>query len=84
MDGLIAFRESNSSISMANSKDDEFSLDKLKDVSGGFKGDAQRHDQMGQTKGYRKVATKTSWTKKPDNWSGMEMQENLTTTSANQ
>lgn len=84
MDELTDFRESNSSITIANSKDDELSLDKLKDVSGGFKGDAQCHDQMWQAKGYRNVVTKTSWTKKRDNWSGMEMQENSTTTSANQ
>ena len=61
MEGLIAFRESNSS--MANFNDDELSLDKLKGVNGGFKGDAQCEDKMGQTKGYRKVATKPSWTK---------------------
>ena len=82
MEGLIAFRESNSS--MANSNDDELSLDKLKVVNGGFKGDAQCEDKMGQAKGYRKVATKPSWTKKPDNWSGIEMQENSTANSANQ
>ena len=68
---------------MANSKD-ELSLDKLKGVNGGFKGDAQCEDKMGQAKGYRKVATKPSWTKKPDKWSGIEMQENSTATSANQ
>ena len=48
---------------MANSNDDELSLDKLKGVNGGFKGDAQCEDKMGQAKGDRKVATKPSWTK---------------------
>ena len=48
---------------MTNSKENELSLDKLKGVNGGFKGDAQCEDKMGQAKGYRKVATKPSWTK---------------------
>ena len=69
---------------MTNSKENELSLDKLKFMRGGFKGDAQCEDRMGQAKGYAKTVAKPSWTKKRDNWSGIEMQENSTTTSANQ
>ena len=69
---------------MTNFKDDELSLNKLRDMSGGVKGDAQCHDQLRKAKGCRKTRKKSSWKEKPDSWSEIEKQENSTTTSAHQ
>ncbi len=62
-----------------NETNEELSLDELKDVSGGLKGDEQCEDKMGQAKAFRKMENHPTWTKKSDNWSGIEMQENNST-----
>ena len=40
---------------MTDFKGDELSLNKLKNMFGGFKGNAECHDQMAQAKGYRRT-----------------------------
>ena len=73
---------------MIESKDNDLSMDELKDVSGGgFKGevqiapnkinwDAQCDDKMGQARAFRKMENHPTFTKKADKWSGTEMQDN--------
>ena len=68
---------------MVESKDIELSVDQFKDVSGGFSGDAQCNDKMGQVKMFRKVKNSPTWPKKPVNLNGIEMYENPMSTSAN-
>ena len=61
---------------MVESKDIELSVDQFKDVSGGFNGDAQCNEKMGQGKMFRKVKNSPTWPTQPVNWNGIEIHEN--------
>ena len=62
------------------------SLDELKDFSGGIEGDAPCNNRMVEAKMIWKFQHKGKhpWVKKPDKWSGIEMQDNAMTSPEGQ
>ena len=56
---------------MAESKGNEYSLDELKDMSGGFEVDAQFVNKM-QAKMFGKVENCPSWANNLESWSGID------------